>query len=120
MSFASRFRGGNAPASLKHDRRWDLEARYEMPFRGGNAPASLKRGIMDALSTGSPFLPGRKRPGLIEAPMVSAPRLPMRTFRGGNAPASLKLWVEHLKLQEMKYLPGRKRPGLIEATATNT
>ena len=62
-------------------------------FRGGSAPASLKhrdRLVNQLLDVGE--FPGWICPGLIEAPRMSVTSSTERTtdFRGGSAPASLK------------------------------
>ena len=90
------FRGVRAPASLKRDHRAGHGRPDGNPlFRGVRAPASLKLGAGAEGRRGTRprrALPGRTRPGLIEASGRPPP--------GGRAPTAL---------------PGRTRPGLIEA-----
>ena len=90
---AALFRGVRAPASLKPG---DLELNRPQPlglFRGVRAPASLKRPCHFAFSCAlSGPLPGRTRPGLIEAGPTDARLSALHLlFRGVRAPASLKL-----------------------------
>ena len=62
-----------------------------MNFRGGNAPASLKHVERRGRRNSKVKFPGWKRPGLIEADRKRffSSTNPQH-FRGGNAPASLK------------------------------
>ena len=127
--------------------RASFRVRLSVLFRGVRAPASLKlvggRSLIRGVRTSaSRSLPGRTRPGLIEAPsLMSTPSRPgieaavRHLFRGVRAPASLKphgaliqtaaMPAEglfrgvrapaSLKRSSEKSLPGRTRPGLIEA-----
>ena len=87
-------------------------------FRGVRAPASLKRRGLAGRAADPPTLPGRTRPGLIEAPTGPSrhPRPCSRLFRGVRAPASLKPRLRGIRGRiPPGTLPGRTRPGLIEA-----
>ena len=111
-------------------------------FRGGNAPASLKHRTTIQSDTLTSRFPGWKRPGLIEAGIGAVVvNVIVENFRGGNAPASLKLRMRLVSLALfianfrggnapaslkprsanvlhtifMAEFPGWKRPGLIEA-----
>ena len=61
--------------------------------------------------------PGWKRPGLIEAAILTERirNLTEHHFRGGNAPASLKRYEIPDTIAKAAEFPGWKRPGLIEA-----
>ena len=113
------FRGVRAPASLKRVKGCSWMFINIPIFRGVRAPASLKLLVGSTLADATRSLPGRTRPGLIEAKEVheadggNAPLL----FRGVRAPASLKL--DHRlepHARGLPALPGRTRPGLIEAS----
>ena len=89
------FRGVRAPASLKLG--VDVFMGDDGPglFRGVRAPASLKRALPEHDDRpGDGALPGRTRPGLIEA-------------SGGS---------HRFGSRRSASLPGRTRPGLIEAS----
>ena len=130
------FRGGNAPASLKPQRKRPRIKSVVADFRGGNAPASLKlvRGIEGA--RGRYLFPGWKRPGLIEATATTCStscttklfpgwkrpglieahtRFTNREgatcdFRGGNAPASLKHCVDSVAIALENFISGVETP----------
>ena len=86
-----RFRGEFAPASLKRSEVQEFTALITR-FRGEFAPASLKLVPADHRGDEADRIPGRIRPGLIEA--------------GHETPASGPCPM---------MIPGRIRPGLIEA-----
>ena len=114
------FRGVRAPASLKQPGRVVVaRAHGAQLFRGVRAPASLKRASWpESCPTPRRPLPGRTRPGLIEAPSPGQPpsTAPSPLFRGVRAPASLKLVPLSVRRAQIPVaLPGRTRPGLIEA-----
>ena len=71
FSMGGLFRGVRAPASLKRGVPVLVEQQVDL-FRGVRAPASLKRGAaVSPRNLNVPALPGRTRPGLIEASQPS-------------------------------------------------
>ena len=69
------------------------------PFQGACALASLKQPALQRSGTGSPFFPGRMRPGLIEAPTHPWTAFSHSTFQGACALASLKHYLARRRVR---------------------
>ena len=119
FSMGGLFRGVRAPASLKQVAH--RGARCAAPWR--TLPGRTRPGLIEACRSwpgrcrARRSLPGRTRPGLIEA--GSAPRPPAvpRTLPGRTRPGLIEARsTRRRSISTALPLPGRTRPGLIEAT----
>ena len=112
------FRGGDAAAQLKPERRV-REAPRRRGFRGGDAAAQLKLDLAPPGQGRRPRIPRRRRRGSIEA-LTGSRKIRHRHsgFRGGDAAAQLKHLIGFLQVLALPRIPRRRRRGSIEATAS--